>query len=324
MSTAHGYVQEAKRLTKQAQAEQDISINTIILRHLDIPVKTAKGVLKKIGYIEDRAFARSELVAVGNFALVKAAHAYGVAKAQADPDGFVGYAVRAVSRAMWAAVSDMQRGQVSIGKYGHELVPKILGIMAKYDDHTPEAAEIAKELGIAVHTVKKLMPIALGTKSLQDPGPGEAADEWTLGDSVADEAPTTEELAIEAINRQNVREALHQALAALPERVRVAVGLNTGFQAFEGTTVADVLFASRKANQQTARIRLRKMFQDGEADARRLGFEPQDATGMGTGSAGLPSPAPRGRARAQIKRDHPEDIWRRLTDRWRQEAANTG
>ena len=137
---------------------------------------------------------------------------------------------------------------------------------------------------------------------------------------IPDRSPGPEEEVLAAAEAKERFAVFQEALQSLNEDMRVAIGLNTGFPAFERATIATLLYANRHSNQQTARKRLIRTFRGSESYAARLGFQAKDATGQGPGNSPI-TPAPRGQERARLKRDSPADIWRPLTDRWREEAG---
>src|SRR5690625_4135973 len=109
MSHVPSYVKAAKRLSKAAQDDPNITPNNLVLRNLWMPVYMAQAVLRKTRF-ENRAEVIEELIAVANFALVRAAHAYDLDRAKKDPGAFTAYAMPTIERALWAAVGDMRNG----------------------------------------------------------------------------------------------------------------------------------------------------------------------------------------------------------------------
>lgn len=312
------YIREARRLAKEAQADPNVTPNNLVLRNLAIPVYTARDAISKTRF-DYRGHIFEELVAVGNFALVRAAHAFDQDLAKRDPGAFTPYAMTAVERAQWDAIEDLQSGAVDAGKYGRELLPRIRGAVSRrLEDGEIDPADIAKELGIAESTVRQLLAIADGVDSLDRSVDNEP--DLNLISIIPDRGPGPEEEVLAAAEAEERFAVFQEALQSLNEDMRVAIGLNTGFPAFDRATIATLLYAHRQGNQQTARRRLIRTFRGSESYAARLGFQAKDATGQGPGNSPI-TPAPRGQERARLKRDSPADIWRRLTDRWREEAG---
>src|SRR5690606_27306029 len=132
---------------------------------------------------------------------------------------------------------------------------------------------------------------------------------------IPDERADVEGQALENVVAEERRE-LERAVKLLPSHTAAAIGLVTGYRSFETASLGDVLRAHGEGVQSVARTQVRKAFQRGQADARKLGFEPGDATGPARDSGKLPTPTAFARTNAKQRRDRAADIWRSLASRW--------
>lgn len=320
MDAMKTYIQEARRLSKAAQADPNVTPENLILRNLALPVSMARAVLRKT-HLPSPKQAMEELVAAANLALVRAAHAFNIQEAKMEPGAFTPYAMATIERELWALVHDMRTGGAGSSHHAQRNIYAVRAELARLrrDGEQVDPDEIGRELGLLPETVRGLIALADGVLSLDVPKIDADGDEsLTYGEALAAEDPGPEAEALASVEAEE-REELRRAVATLPNHYRAAVAFVTGFRAFQHVTVADVLRASGKSAQYTARGRLVKVFQRGQASAERIGYRLEDATGQRVGQGTAKGLAGTGKSSKQ-GRDNPADIWQRLTDRWRQAA----
>lgn len=312
------YLRAVSEVVAAAQAEIDggaeLTPGLLAEAHLMLPYYTARSIARKMG---NRAVSE-DLVSIGVLALYDAAKRYDPSRGAFKP-----YARAAIEMEMRSALA-MERGRGTVStphavrearRLSEELERR------READEPTDLASLAKALGIRAETVTALLRLTRSCVSLDAPiSYDEDEEETPIAHLISDERAGPEEVALQRIEAEE-RKELQKAVSQLPETVRAALGLTTGYRTFDRMSLGDLVAASNHSRQQRARDRLRRVFKEGGASAYRLGFDPDDATGPGTGKR-LPSPAPTARKGAEIiaADDSPTDIWQRLTDRWRQAA----
>src|SRR5690606_5054346 len=304
----------------QEARKRPLTLETAILRNLNLPVMEAHRIARK-ARLPNRPEWVQELVAEGYLALVRAAHRYGEERLHRDTeDAFARYLRGAISHAQWNAIDRWRSGGVTKNSYAF----KALRLLNEGVD----LETISRETGLSLEALSDLRRLAAGMKYLDTPVDFDNEEESVLGDFVADSRPGPEEEVLDAMEAEERRRELQDALRQLPEHYRLAIALATGVRCLETVRLDDVLRANRDFNnlQGRGRQKLQAIFREGAADARRVGYEPEKAEGYeGRG---------RGRVSASLanysklagqsdRRDRAEDIWRRIASRF-QEAAQMG
>lgn len=314
MESLTAYIKEAKRETRRARQEPPTP-ESLVRRHLALPVVLATEIARKANLHRQWL---PDLIAAGNVALVEASKKYDPSKGT-----FRAYAKPRVAGAILSALTMMMSGG-TLGPGTRQKYHTYLSAVRRVEQDGREATleEVAKEAGLRVDTVRALQQLTEGVISLDglvnNPG---GDDTIPLGELQPDPSPGPEEQALDALEAQQRREELARAVESLPERSRLAICLTTGFQGMERATLGDVLAVYMSyTRQHRARTKLQKVFREGKANARRLGFEPEDARGVPRGSGPISAAASLGRPSPDFRRHRAEDIWRLLADRFREAA----
>lgn len=317
--TTRSYLRAVAKVAAEAQAEirrgAKLTPDLLARAHLTLPYYTARAIARKMG----SRMVSEDLVSIGVLTLYDAAKRYDPSRGAFKP-----YARAAIEMEMRSALAmEHGRGTVSTPHAVREARRLSEELQRRQEADEPmDLASLARALGTRPETIEALLRLTRPVLSLDAPiACDDDEDEGTpFAHVIADERAGPEEMVLDRIEAEE-RKELQKAVSQLPETVRAALGLTTGYRTFDRMSLGDLVAASNHSRQQRARDRLRKVFKEGGASAYRLGFDPDDATGPGSGKR-LPSPAPTARKGAEIiaADDSPTDIWQRLTDRWRQEA----
>lgn len=312
------YLDEADAISRAAEAEikagAELTPDLLVKSHLLLPFHIAREVWRAM-QTPNPQLLLEELVSEGTHRLIRAAQAYDPAQGK-----FSTYAIVAIKRSLWGYVNKERtlgtvRSRQAI-EDAHRVSKEFARRREAGEVSTVEA--VAESVGLRPERVLQLMRLVQRAASLDETIPGHD-DEGTAtrGELTQCEAAGPEEIVLADIEREE-RQELIQALRYLPEHYQKALGLTTGARTFEETALDDVVRASRYSVQRKSRQRLQVMFQRGKGNARRLGYEPSDATGSGRGSGRLSTVTSGVGTTARKSRDSAADIWRRLADRWGQ------
>lgn len=308
------YIQEAKRETRRARQEP-LTRDSLVRRHLGLPVVLATEAARKANLHRQWL---PDLIAAGNLALVEASKTYDPSKGT-----FQAYAKPRVAGAIWGALTMMMSGG-ALGPGTRQKYHTYVSAVRRVEQDGREATleEVAKEAGLRVDTVRALQQLAEGVISLDGlVSNPEGDDTVPLAELQPDPSPGPEEQALDALEAQQRWEELARAVESLPERFRLAICLTTGFRGIERASLGDVLAVYMSYNRQhRAREKLQKVFREGEVNARKLGFEPEDARGVPRGGGPISAAASLGRPSPDFRRHRAADIWRLLADRFREAA----
>lgn len=321
-STLRSWLIEAKVISKKTQAELEAgaepTLERLVNSHLILPFNVAIELRRTMGFLDTQQ-RLEEAVAVGNLKLIEAAETYDPTKGK-----FVSYAWTAIRRAILESMAaDEATGMITEYRNAAE-AKRVAQTREKLREagknSTPQA--IGRALGMQPRRVLQLLALAQGAASLDEPILDDDGDSIPRGHFVPAEDAGPEEITLGTIEKEE-RQELIRAVERLSPQHGVGVSLNTGLQSFNTTTLDIVLKASSQTVQARGRNNLRNMFRRGQADAQRIGFHAEDATGLTTGQR-LPSPLAGNRKGTVQKRDSAADIWRRLASRWRETVPDAG
>lgn len=316
------YKEGAWRAKREADRIGGDDRETLIIRFLPIPMAVAREVVNALR-LSNRDEAIQELVSVGNMSLVIVANEYDPASIDKYPGGFGAYAKAIIRRDVWFEAQKWLTKGTTRSDHALRNAGRVMAaledIEQKGDNPTTQA--VADATGMTKERVQELLTLARGFLSMDAAVRGRTGeDDTAFGELIADERVSVEDEALACIERQERRE-LAKAVAMLPEHYRAAIGLTTGFNAFRSVAIGDVLRAMSPGVQNLTRRRLQRMFKEGEANAERLGYDRDEATGIKPGGTRV-SPFVAGSGKGDKgRRDSAADIWGRVAGRWREAAV---
>lgn len=305
-------IREARQALRCGRVDRD----TLAMAHLPVGIDVVRRLAQTLGAHEDIP----DWVQEAAIALLKAADYYLQKRPNVPFPKYAAGAVYRHLRRVWRKTRP-----VFINEH---LTADVLNFSrlvndAIWENRSPTDEELAQALGIPTKRVRELWRVRevlqLPPRSLDEPLQEQRDDSMTLGDTIADDTASVEEQALTAIEREEREQELRRALQHLPESFRLAIALTTGYKAVEETDAGEVLAVMMSySRQQSARRKLQRVFREEAADARRLGFEPEDAVGVSRGSSPLSADIAPGRPGADHRRYSAEDIWRSIADRFGQ------